>query len=59
MYSTAYSNRKILKGLKEASAHILRSRNTVTVPQYMDRESEIQGFRANKRNNEQQVWLAL
>lgn len=59
MYSTAYGKKKTLKGLEAASAHILRSRNTVTVPQHMDRKSEIQRFTANKCNNEEQEWLAL
>lgn len=59
MYSTAHGKKKILKGLEAASAHILRSRNTVTVPQHMDRKSEIQRFTANKCNNEEQEWLAL
>lgn len=58
MYSTAYG-KKILKGLEAASAHILRSRNTVTVLQHMDRKSEIQRFTANKCNNEEQEWLAM
>lgn len=60
MYSSAYGKRKKCKGLEEASAHILRSRNTVATPVHMDRQREIRRPRApRKHSNEQQGWLAL